>query len=95
MDIDYIITGEFDELSKLMIPVMKENRFLSDIPNVKAFTWYPVTTEIQAVELDLTQKPTEQEITFLANEYTSLTIGVLDEAGNVVTLISSEGIEVL
>lgn len=95
MKINYILTGQFEQLSDVMIPIMKESRFLSDKPNVKAFTWYPITTQTQAIELELTNKPTDQEISFLCREYSSLTIGVIDEAGKAVRLITDEGVEVL
>jgi hypothetical protein len=94
MDIDYIITGEFNQLSQMMIPVMKESRFLSDEANVKSFTWYPITTEVQGVELELTNKPTDDELTFLCRDFSSLTIGVIKD-GKVTKLITDEAIEVL
>ena len=94
MDIDYIITGEFDQIASVMLPVMKESRFLSDNPNVKGFAWYPVTTSTQAVELELTSRPTDEELVFLAGQYTSLTFGVMND-GIVEKLISEEGVEVL
>jgi hypothetical protein len=94
MDIDYIITGEFDQIAAFMLPVMKESRFLSDTPNVKEFTWYPVTHTTQAVELSLTTRPTDEEIAFLAREYRSLTFGVMEEQ-IVDRLISEDGVEVL
>jgi hypothetical protein len=62
-----------------MIPVMKESRFLSDKPNVKAFSWYPITTESQCVEIEMTQKPTDAELEFLIREYQSLSIGVFED----------------
>lgn len=95
MRVDYIITGQFEQLSNVMIPVMKESRFLSDKPNVKAFTWYPITTYIQGVELELTKLPPEDELSFLCREYSSLTIGVIDKNGRVTKLITDEHIEVL
>jgi hypothetical protein len=73
---------------------MKEKRFLSDKPNVNGFTWYPVSSQIQAVELDLVSRPTDEEVTFLASEYSSLTFGVF-ENGELNRLIGEEGVEVL
>lgn len=95
LKIDYIITGQFEQLSSVMIPVMKESRFLSDKPNVKAFTWYPITTEMQAVELEITKHPSDEEISFLCREYNSLVVGVIDKDGKAVKLITDEEIEVL
>ena len=91
MDIDYVITGDFEELSEMMIPVMKESRFLSDKPNVVAFTWYPITEQTQCVELDLTSKPTDAEVEFLIREMTSLSFGVFED-GNLQRVISLEEI---
>lgn len=78
MKIDYVITGDFLELAEVMIPVMKESRFLSDKPNVKAFSWFPLTTETQCVEIEMTQRPTDSELEFLIREYQSLSIGVFE-----------------
>lgn len=91
MDIDFVITGDFQELSDMMLPVMKESRFLSDKPNVVAFTWYPITEETQCVELQLTSKPNEQEIEFLVREMTSLSFGVFED-GDLKRVISLEEI---
>ena len=90
---EYIITGDFEELSNIMIPVLKESRFLSDKPNVKGFTWYPITTQVQAVELKLTATLSDDELCMLCREYTSLTIARLLEDGSVDRLITNEGIE--
>lgn len=78
MKIDYVITGDFLELSEVMIPVLKESRFLSDKPNVKSFSWFPLTTETQCVEIEMTQKPTDAELEFLIREYQSISIGVFE-----------------
>lgn len=91
MDIDYVITGDFKELADVMIPVMKESRFLSDKPNVKGFAWYPITTETQCVEIELTNRPETAELEFLVREYQSLSIGVF-EAGQLKRVISVEDI---
>lgn len=79
MNVDYVMTGDFEELTSVMLPVMKESRFLSDKPNVKGFSWYPVTTETQCVEMELTQKCTDAELEFLVREYQSVSIGVFEE----------------
>jgi hypothetical protein len=79
MKIDYVLTGDFQELATVMIPVMKESRFLSDKPNVKSFCWYPITAETQCVEMEMTQKPTDEELQFLIREYQSLSIGVFEK----------------
>lgn len=91
MDIDYVITGDFEELSEMMIPVMKESRFLSDKPNVVAFTWYPITEQTQCVELEVTQKASNEEIAFLIRDLTSLSVGVFEE-GNLTEIITLEEI---
>lgn len=93
--IDYIITGDFGELSEIMIPVMKENRLLSDKPNVKAFTWYPISEQMQCVEIELSSRPNEQELSFLCDEFTSITLAVMDEKGGVLKLISAGVVEEL
>jgi hypothetical protein len=79
MKIDYVLTGDFQELATVMIPVMKESRFLSDKPNVKSFCWYPISEETQCVEMEMTQKPTDEELQFLIREYQSLSIGVFEK----------------
>jgi hypothetical protein len=91
MDIDYVITGDFQELADVMIPVMKESRFLSDKPNVKGFAWYPITEQTQCVEIDLTIKPDNTELEFLTREYQSLSIGVFED-GKLKRVISVEDI---
>ena len=91
MEIDYVITGDFQELSELMIPVMKESRFLADKPNVKGFAWYPITTETQCVEIEVTNRPSDSEIEFLTRDFTSLSIGVF-ENGKLKRVISVEEI---
>lgn len=79
MNVDYVMTGDFEELASIMLPVMKESRFLSDKPNVKGFSWYPVTIETQCVEMELTQKCTDAELEFLVREYQSVSIGVFED----------------
>lgn len=91
MDIDYVITGDFQELADVMIPVMKESRFLSDKPNVKGFSWYPITAQTQCVEVELTTKLETTELEFLTREYQSLSIGVFDD-GQLKRVISVEDI---
>lgn len=91
MDIDYVITGDFRELAEVMIPVMKESRFLSDKPNVKGFAWYPITTETQCVEMELTSRPATEELEFLTRDYQSLSIGVFED-GALRRVISVEDI---
>lgn len=76
---DYVITGDFEELSSLMIPVLKESRFLSDKPNVKSFHWYPISEEYQSVEMEVTQLSTDEELEFLVREYQSVSIGVFED----------------
>lgn len=95
MKIDYIITGDVNQISEMMIPVMKENRFLSDKPNVKSFTWYPVTTDVQAVEMAVTKRPTDEEISFLCRDFETLTVGVITPEGDVSKLITNESTEVM
>jgi hypothetical protein len=79
MEIDYIITGDFQELAKIMNPVMKESRFLSDKPNVKSFVWYPIDTTTQCVEISMTNKIPKAEMEFLTREYQSITVGILKD----------------
>jgi hypothetical protein len=79
MNIDYIITGDFEELSSIMGSVLKESRFLSDKPNVKSFVWYPIDTQTQCVEISMTRKIPRSEMEFLTREYQSITVGILKE----------------
>jgi hypothetical protein len=91
--IDYIITGDFGELAEVMIPVMKQSRFLSDKPNVNGFVWYPIDETTQVIEIDLVTKPTDEELSFLCAEFKSLTIAVMNENGGVVRLLSEGVVE--
>ncbi len=95
----YIITASEEEIMGVASMVHKERRFLSDQPNVEDFKWYPLGHggDLHVIELTLTEglTVTEADLALLTNHYSSMDIGVLNEANSVTAYISGGEVESL
>ena len=82
MSTKYVIAGIMNEVALVADTVRANESFLSDKKNVKNAEWYPISVEMQGLEIEMLEDNiTDADLNFLTADLTSLTIGkVVDDA---------------
>lgn len=87
---EFIIVGEVQDVAEFSIPIVKDNRFLSDDKNVTGWSWFPLTADTQVIELKTSTRPTNSELGLLTAMYPSFTVATVVDG--YVTEIFADGV---
>lgn len=76
MSTKYVIAGIMDEVALVADAVRTNESFLSDQKNVKNAEWYPLSVDMQGLDIEMLEDNVlDSDINFLTADLTSLTIG--------------------